>query len=179
MTGCTLLHQCLTQWGPRGAPFSERDCQVAFGRWQHFGSAMGTKWQRAGISHILNLLGRPLPGTHRPSLHAQLPAWLSVCCGDEHPVKAPSHSPGAQGLSLGTAETLDTQNPSSFWGAQLLTQRVIQSSATLPVKPEAGHSWASALPLHSKENTPVLSQNCGEFEQGDVGAALLWKQAES
>lgn len=75
----------------------------------------------------------------RPSLHPQLPAWLSVCCGDKHPAKAPSHCPGAQGLSLSTAETLDTQHPSSFQGTHLLTRGFIQCSATLPVEPGAGH----------------------------------------
>lgn len=82
-----------------------------------------------------------------------------MCCEDKHPVKAPSHCPGAQGLSLGMAGALDTQHPSSFWGAQLLTQGFIQCSATLPVKSEAEHFWASALPLYSKENTPVPPQN--------------------
>lgn len=97
----------------------------------------------------------------RPSLHPQLP-WLSVGTST-----LPRLHPTAQ-VPLGTADT-DTQHPSSFWGAQLLTQGLIRYFCYTACK---ARGWAplSALPLRCKENTQsclaremlehLCSENC-------------------
>lgn len=164
LTGCTLLHHCLTQWGPRGAPLPQRDCQQAFGRWQHFGNAMGSKWQRAGGSHILDLLGGPLPGTHSGSGPLSILSFLHGSGCAVRTSSLPRLHPTVQvpkGCPLAQQRHRTPPSQQLLMGVHSLLH-CLQSQG-----------WA---PLPFFCTARKILQSCG---QGDVRAHLLWKQAES